>query len=130
MNLVNIKHFYNKLSNVTPFKIDMKKVNDFGYMLSCYYELKNNQNYDESFKFSIGFDGYIDNMKCINNYINQGFMTNASFDNNLKKSIVATQRPRVTWQFFHCAFAPNLMPPTCLHSFCTASNGTVSRAGV
>jgi MutS domain V len=92
IHLVNIKHFYNKLSNVTPFKIDMNKVNDCGYMLSCYYELKNNQQYDESFKFSIGFDGYIDNMKCIYNYINQGFMTNASFDNTFKKSIVATEQ--------------------------------------
>jgi hypothetical protein len=91
-HLISLKHFHNKLRNITPFKINISKINDFGYMLSCYYELKNTQIYDKSLKFSIGFEGYIDNMSCIHNYITNGSMSNAAFDNTCKKSMVASNQ--------------------------------------
>jgi DNA mismatch repair ATPase MutS len=61
-------------------------------MLSCYYELKNNQIYDESLKFFIGFEGYIDNLSSVEKFIFDRKMTNATFDTSCKESFIAKEQ--------------------------------------
>jgi ribosomal protein S19 len=116
-HLINIELFYQKLNNVTPFKINMNKVNDFGYMLSCYYELKNNQIYDESLKFFIGFEGYINNLSCIDNFIFDKKMTNATFDTNCEESFTAKEQIYPP----HCGFATSVTSDFVLDKQCVIS---------
>lgn len=47
------------LGSVCPFKCNLGKTGEIGYMLRCYYELHTNEIYEESVQFSMGFDGYI-----------------------------------------------------------------------
>jgi hypothetical protein len=91
-HLINIKEFYNKVANVTPFELSFKKTGDFGLLLSSYYELKNNAKYDLSFKFSLGFDGYLDNLSCLYNHIDSGVISNATYEQSSKASFSANKQ--------------------------------------
>ena len=47
------------LGSVCPFKCNLGKTGEIGYMLRCYYELHTNEHFEESIQFAMGFDGYI-----------------------------------------------------------------------
>ena len=91
-HLLIIQEFYNKLNKLTPFECNIRKLNDFGYLLSSYYELKNNHILHKSLCFSIGFDGYLDNLSCLYYHIENGLMMHATFDTNIKNSFVAKEQ--------------------------------------
>lgn len=91
-HLIVIKTFYEKLHKLTPFELNVNKLNDFGYLLSSYYELKSNDDLHRSLCFSVGFDGYLDNLSCIYYHIDNGLMANATFDKNNKKSFLAKEQ--------------------------------------
>lgn len=78
-HLINLKEFYNRIENVTPFEISIKKAGDIGLLLSSYYELRSNPKYHESFCFSLGFDGYLENLSCLSVHIENGLITPASY---------------------------------------------------
>jgi hypothetical protein len=92
VHLINIKEFYNKIENITPFELSIKKVGDFGSLLSSYYELRNNTKYDLSFKFLLGFDGYLDNLSCLCHHIDSGVIANATYEESSKTSFTAKKQ--------------------------------------
>lgn len=75
-----LKTFIEEISLITEFKADFKKCGEMGYMLKCYYEFQSNNEYDESLRFSIGFEGYLDNMIGVYNYFIAGKISFAEFD--------------------------------------------------
>jgi hypothetical protein len=80
-----LKRFLNELNIITPFNINLSKFNDIGYMLKCYHDLKYNEQYDISIRFSYGFEGYIDNLMGVYKNIDSNNVTFATF--NLDKDI-------------------------------------------
>ena len=75
-----LKRFYSELKPVNPFDHSMSKMNEAGYMLKCYYELHSNQEYEESIRFSMGFEGYIDNLLGVYDNLAAQSITFAKFD--------------------------------------------------
>ena len=75
-----LKIFYSELKPVNPFDHSMSKMNEAGYMLKCYYELHSNQEYEESIRFSMGFEGYIDNLLGVYDNLAAQSITFAKFD--------------------------------------------------
>ena len=82
-----LKELSQDLSMITPFNVTLKKSNEIGYMLKSYYDIKNHHVYDRSLRYSVGFEGYIDNMSCVSNNIELGHLHFARFDVKLKNSI-------------------------------------------
>ena len=69
-----------QLAKVTEFCHDFKKVNCSGYMLKCFYELHANPEFEESLRFSMGFEAYINNMLGVYENLVGGHVHYAAFD--------------------------------------------------
>jgi DNA mismatch repair ATPase MutS len=91
-HLLDIKEFKNKIDFVRPFELSIKTTRDMGSLLSSYYELKHNPQYDKSLRFSLSFDGYMDNLSCLYNHIESRLFTPATYENNSKTSFVAKKQ--------------------------------------
>jgi DNA mismatch repair ATPase MutS len=61
-NLISMKQI---VDTITPFKHSFNKFVNMGQLLKVYYILYENKEYAESFKYSIGFEGYMDNLRGI-----------------------------------------------------------------
>jgi hypothetical protein len=80
MHCDNLKHLYEELQHITPFKNSVSKFSESGYMLKCYYRLYSNKYYEDSLRYSIGFEGYINNMLGVHNNFFTGKVAFADFD--------------------------------------------------
>ena len=68
-NLYNMKK---EIESITPFQHTFNKFTSMGQLLKAYYILYENMDYAESFKYSFGFNGYMDNLRGIyKNYIDK-----------------------------------------------------------
>jgi len=66
------------LCSIKPFTISLTKFNNIGYMLKCFYELHANKEYGESIQFSIGFEGYMNNLTGIHENMINGVVSAAN----------------------------------------------------
>ena len=84
-----LKPFLEELSVITEFQHTFKKTSHVGYMLKCYHDILTNERYTDSIRYSIGFEGYLENMMSISQYLVEGKMNLATFtfDNSKKTSI-------------------------------------------
>lgn len=69
-----------ELSNIKPFKAGFSKIAEIGYMLKCYYRLHSDVDYDDAFRYSIGFEGFISNLTGVSNRVVLGDVSFATFD--------------------------------------------------
>jgi DNA mismatch repair ATPase MutS len=49
-------------------------------MLQCYYELHSNRKYEESIRYSFGFEGFLDNLRGVSSHYSTGNVSPATFD--------------------------------------------------
>ena len=50
----------NKIGTITPFQLSVGKFTQLGHMLDCYYYLYSNMETEESLRYSVGFQGYLE----------------------------------------------------------------------
>jgi len=72
-----------ELKSICPFKVSLYKVNDIGYMLKCFYSLHTNTDYENALIYSMGFEGYLQNMYELHQQIDKGLMNPVSFYNEI-----------------------------------------------
>ena len=87
-NLISMKQI---VDTITPFKHSFNKFVNMGQLLKVYYILYENKEYAESFKYSIGFEGYIDNLRGI--YINYKSDNVGLYQSNKKSKITKQYYP-------------------------------------
>ena len=77
LNLTKFSHFSQEIENkriilrgmreslgkITPYRLSIKKVTEFGYVLQRFYQMYKNTVYHEAIVYSFGFHGYLDNMR-------------------------------------------------------------------
>jgi hypothetical protein len=68
------------LTNIQVFSISLQKGGELGYMLRVYYELYRNQEYQEALRYSVGFEGMIDNLRGVHRHIVDGNVAIAGLD--------------------------------------------------
>jgi len=73
-----------EISGVYEFKPSVMKINQIGYMLKCYYELYSNSEYECALKYSVGFEGYLNNLLGVYNNYSNGIVNFASFNDITK----------------------------------------------
>ena len=67
------------ICRITEFKHNIGKLYDIGYMLKLYYIIHVNKEYEHSLKYSVGFNGYTDNLCQIHSSICDGSLAFAEF---------------------------------------------------
>ena len=60
-----LSNIYNKLTNISPFTLSLKKTFNIGYVLKVFYEIINNETMSNSLLYSFGFNGYLENISNI-----------------------------------------------------------------
>jgi DNA mismatch repair ATPase MutS len=75
-----LKELLEKVENITDFSLSISKFNAMGYMLKCYYELYSNPAFDESLRYSFGFEGYMDNLRGAHSHVLQSKINTTSYN--------------------------------------------------
>jgi hypothetical protein len=60
-----LREFSGDLELIKPFAPGLSKVVEIGYLLKCFYKLHSVPEYENSLKYSIGFEGFINNLTGI-----------------------------------------------------------------
>ena len=79
-NLTVLEHVKKLVENIHNTDVSLLSVNDFGYLLKCYYVLHENPEFDESLRFSFSFEGYINNLNGLYENIELKVINSASFN--------------------------------------------------
>jgi MutS domain V len=64
-----LKQFHTKISNLKPMQYTVSKFSEIGTILEFYYTLHCDPIIEESIRFSMGFEGYLDNLKGVHGHI-------------------------------------------------------------
>jgi len=75
-----LKLLSSELEKIRGFDHSINKFSDSGYMLKCYYRLHSNKYYEDSLRYSVGFEGYVNNLLGIHHNLLQGNIAYAEFD--------------------------------------------------
>jgi len=76
--------FKKKLDIISAYKFSYKKVGEFGHVLKQFYDLYNDEQYNESFLYSFGFHGYIDIIEGLHTNIKENHICLAKFTSGKK----------------------------------------------
>ena len=69
-----------ELSSIQPFTQNIiSKIPEVGYMMKCLYSVHSTAEYESALRFSVGFEGYIDNMKGVYANISAGKIAYGNF---------------------------------------------------
>jgi hypothetical protein len=71
-HMVNLRAFSNILEPIRPFSYSLRKIGEFGYLLKSLYEFYSNPEYDQSIRYSFGFEGYINNLLGVSRNLRDG----------------------------------------------------------
>jgi len=71
-HMVNLRAFLNILEPIRPFSYSLRKIGEFGYLLKSVYEFYSNAEYDQSIRYSFGFEGYINNLLGVSRNLREG----------------------------------------------------------
>ena len=80
LQVERLHHLHKWLTNIQVFSISLQKGGELGYMLRVYYELYRNQEYQEALRYSVGFEGMIDNLRGVYRHIVDGNMAIACLE--------------------------------------------------
>ena len=76
----NLILLLNELNEIKPFENSVKNFTNTGVLMKCFYHIYENPLYENSVKFSMGFNGYIDNLLGIYDNFNVGNISLSTFD--------------------------------------------------
>lgn len=60
-----LKCIYNEIKDIDVFEPTISKISKIGYLLKCFYNLHTNTDYENSLRYSVGFNGFISNLRGI-----------------------------------------------------------------
>jgi len=87
-NLETLKNIQNKIKTITDYNMfNFSKIKEIGHVFKCFYELHTDKIYDDTIMFSLGFNGYMDCLKGLQNNILERKINFAIFINKPKKTI-------------------------------------------
>jgi len=78
-----LRAFHEMLIPIAPFQYTFAKVGEFGYLLKCVYEFYSNEDYDESIRYSIGFEGFVNNMRGVHRHLQQGHIATSQLEEDI-----------------------------------------------
>lgn len=86
-NLFVLRSIRSEFENIQPFEISIYKFTEMGYLLKCYYEIHDNNFYEEALLYACGFSGYIDNLNGVYENMESGHIHFAEFSESANCNI-------------------------------------------
>lgn len=83
--------FNKELLQIRPFVPGFSKITEIGYLMKCFYELHSNIELEVSLRYSMGFEGYINNLTGICDNLINGHISVAKYDNEEQKTYLRKQ---------------------------------------
>ena len=83
--LNTLSAFKTLLVQISPYKLTPRKVGELGHVLKCFYEVYNNDIYNDAFLYSFGFNGYVDNIEGLKEHIAEKHINYSKISNKNKK---------------------------------------------
>jgi hypothetical protein len=74
-----LKQFRDELASIQPFTAGFSKIAEIGHMLKCFYKLHSDADYEDSLRYSIGFEGFVNNLIGIHRNLSDGIISYAEF---------------------------------------------------
>ena len=74
-----LRDFAQMLEPVQPVEQFIYKLGSVGYLMKCYYELHAHPQYEESLRYSFGFEGYIDNLRGLKRHLQSNILHPVTF---------------------------------------------------
>lgn len=86
--LIVLKNIQDKIKTISDYNMfNFSKIKEIGYVFKCFYELHTDKIYDDAIMYSLGFNGYMDCLKGLQNNILERKMNYALFIDESKKSV-------------------------------------------
>jgi energy-coupling factor transporter ATP-binding protein EcfA2 len=76
-----LKDIYNDIKDIEPFEPKLSKISEIGYLLRCFYHLHTNPEYENSLRYSAGFNGFIFNLRGVRENMISKNINCATFNN-------------------------------------------------
>jgi len=102
-----LMEYKKKLEKITPFRLSLVKLMEIGHILQCFYELYDNKIYNDSFLYSFGFHGYLDNINGLTDNIQKKHLFSCKFIKKNTKNTNNTNKNIKTC--FKKQYYPNLI---------------------
>jgi len=84
-----LKSIQKKIQNITDYNMfNFSKFKEIGYVFKCFYELHTDKVYDDAIMYSLGFNGYMDCLKGLQQNILERKINYAIFIDESKKSVL------------------------------------------
>jgi len=87
--LDTLKVMHKKIEMITDYNMfNFSKIKEIGYVFKCFYELHTDKIYDDTIMYSLGFNGYMDCLKGLQQNILERKISFALFIDESKKTIL------------------------------------------
>jgi hypothetical protein len=87
--LDTLKVMHKKIEMITDYNMfNFSKIKEIGYVFKCFYELHTDKIYDDTLMYSLGFNGYMDCLKGLQQNIIERKINFALFIDESKKTIL------------------------------------------
>ena len=87
--LDTLKVMHKKIEMITDYNMfNFSKIKEIGYVFKCFYELHTDKIYDDTIMYSLGFNGYMDCLKGLQQNILERKINFALFIDDSKKSVL------------------------------------------
>jgi len=90
---LKLQELYAQLTLIKPFNPSIFKITEIGYMLKCFYCLHDNKEYEKSIRYSIGFEGFINNICGIHENMHANHVSVAKFSDNVSTNFTQQYYP-------------------------------------
>jgi hypothetical protein len=88
-HLETLQVMHKKIETITDYNMfNFSKIKEIGYVFKCFYELHMDKIYDDTIMYSLGFNGYMDCLKGLQQNILERKMKFASFIQESKKTVL------------------------------------------
>jgi hypothetical protein len=74
-----LKERISELESINSFAPGLSKIAEVGYLLKCFYKLHADSEYENSLRYSFGFEGFIDNLKGLSQNLETKHIAFAKF---------------------------------------------------
>jgi hypothetical protein len=78
---------FNELNIITPFSFSLNKIGEIGRIMHCFYQLYDNEEYNNALIYSFGFNGYFDIITQTSLHVEENRLIPTNFKDKITKPL-------------------------------------------